>query len=116
MNKHITNTYLVSLLVSLAFVCSFLSATEPRPKTLIMVSAGWCQPCHVAKHDMENDKVLSDLVKKYEIIDVDYDLDKDIVEGYNIKTVPTFIIMHQGKELGRKTGYTKKELVNFLNK
>jgi hypothetical protein len=64
---------------------------------------------------MTQDKNLSEIIKNYEIIELDYDVDKDVVGGYNIKVVPSFVIMHQGKELGRKTGYNgPSSLYNFL--
>lgn len=116
MCKSNNTIYYLGVLACLVWFSSFLYANGNDQKTLIIVSASWCQPCHIAKHDMENDSILSSIVKRYEIIDIDYDIDKDVVDGYNIKTVPTFVVMHQGKEIKRKTGYTKKELIEFLDK
>ncbi len=64
---------------------------------------------------MTQDIKLSEMIKNYDIIELDYDVDKDVVNGYNIKVVPSFVIMHQGKELGRKAGYDGSlSLYNFL--
>jgi thioredoxin-like negative regulator of GroEL len=49
------------------------------------------------------------------VVDIDFDVDKDIITGYNIKSIPTFIIFDDGKEISRKTGYKHpRELIKFL--
>jgi thiol-disulfide isomerase/thioredoxin len=65
---------------------------------------------------MKTDPNLIEVLKNYEIIILDYDLDKDAVRGYNIKTLPTFIILEKNKEIKRKIGYQgkAKDLNKFL--
>ena len=110
----IASVLLLSCLISISSVLAF-DIAKPK-KTLLIFSADWCQPCKIAHKDMTEDKNLSEIIKNYEIIDLDYDVDKDVVGGYNIKVVPSFVIMYQGKELGRKTGYDGPlSLYNFLN-
>lgn len=96
----------VLLLSSLMFIAS-VQAKENK-KVLIIFSAPWCQSCQIAKNDMEVDKNLVETLKNYEIIEADYDVDKDLVRGYNIKTIPTFVIYSDGKEIKRKVGYDGK--------
>jgi hypothetical protein len=57
------------------------------------------------KQDLHKDKNLSEAIKQYDIIELDYDIDKDAVAGYNIKMVPSFVITSNGKEIARKVGY-----------
>lgn len=105
-----------SILTSIILLISSISYSQDTNKTLIIFSADWCSYCKVAKSDMQNDSNLSEIIKNYEIIDIDYNLDKQFVEGYNVKTLPTFIIFQDGKEMKRYTGYrNKKELIKFLN-
>ena len=105
--------FILSFLISVATVCSY---AQNNNKTLVLVSANWCHFCKVAKTDIEKNSELSEAVKKYEIIEIDFDADKDFVNGYNIKTIPTFIILDNKKEIKRQTGYRNpRQLLKFLN-
>lgn len=112
MRNTLVSVLLISCLISIASAFAFDNTSE---KVLIIFSADWCKYCHIAKNDMKNDPKLSEIVKNYTIVDVDFDVDKDIVDGYNIKTVPAFVVFENGKEKGRKIGYHgPSNLVNFL--
>lgn len=84
--------------------------------TLLFFTAPWCKFCQVAKNDINTHKNLSEIVKKYDIVFLDFDVDKEFVEGYNIKTIPTFIVINNGKETKRQVGYPggSNGLYNFL--
>lgn len=112
MRSTLVSVLLISCLVSIASVFAFENSNE---KTLIIFSADWCKYCQVAKKDMKIDAQLSETIKNYVIIDVNFDVDKDIVEGYNIKSIPAFVVFEGGKEKARKVGYTgPKNLADFL--
>lgn len=65
---------------------------------------------------MQNDTKLAEEIKKFSIIDIDFDVDKDIVDGYNIKSIPAFVVFENGKEIKRKIGYkNSNDLLKFLN-
>lgn len=111
-NSRLGNTLLISVLISICCLCAL--AKESR-KTLLIFSADWCKYCQVAKKDMQKNKDLSEIIKNYEIIDIDYDLDKDLVKGYNVNSIPAFIVYQDGKEIKRKFGYSgPNDLTNFL--
>ena len=76
-----------------------------KDKTLIIFSADWCKYCKVAKDAMINHPKLPEVIKNYTIVDVNFDVDKDIVRGYNIKSIPTFVVFENGKEKSRLQGY-----------
>ena len=99
--KNLVNVLLISLVISIASAFAF----DNPSKTLIVFSADWCKYCQVAKYDMNYDPKVRELLKNYEVIFVDYDVDKDMVEGYNIKSIPAFIILSNGGEQDRKVGY-----------
>jgi len=101
MFKSILNVLIISWLISAASAFAF----DNSKPTLLFFTAPWCKYCQVAKHDIDNDKELSETIKGYDVVFLDHDLDKDLVEGYNIKTLPTFIIFKNGKQTGRKEGY-----------
>jgi thioredoxin-like negative regulator of GroEL len=51
---------------------------------------------------------------QFQIIDVDSE--ESLVKQFNIKSVPTFILFDDNKEINRVTGLkTKEELENFIN-
>lgn len=110
--KNLVSVFLVSFLISLCSMQAF-SDEEKRP-TLIIFSADWCSHCKKAKADINNDKELSETIKNYYIVMADYDVDKDLVDGYNIKKIPTFVIINKGM-VNKKTGYhDPKDLNRFL--
>lgn len=102
MRNTLVSVLLISCLISIASAFAFENKNE---KVLIIFSADWCKYCHIAKNDMNNDPKLSEIMKNYTIVDVDFDVDKDIVRGYNIKSIPTFVVFEGGKEKGRLEGY-----------
>ena len=99
------------LIISLSSMCY----SKESEKTLLIFGAKWCKFCVESKKDLQNNETLSELVKDYTVIDLDFDKDKGIAIGHNVKSIPTFIIYQDGKELKRQIGYTGVGgLVNFL--
>lgn len=110
--KNLVSVFLVSFLISLCSLQAF-SDEEKRP-TLVIFSADWCSHCKKAKEDINNDKELSETIKNYYVVMADYDVDKDLVDGYNVKKIPTFVIINKGA-VNKKTGYHgPKDLNKFL--
>ena len=76
-------------------------------------TADWCQPCKNIKpivNEINRDKV----GLKFHTIDAD--LEKELVKKFEIKSLPTFIIIAHGKEIKRLVGaQTKQTLLTFLN-
>ena len=68
-------------------------------KQLIKFSASWCQPC---KSLAGTFKYVD--MKDVELKNVDIDEDIDLANKYGIRSVPTMVLLEDGKEVGRKTG------------
>ena len=67
--------------------------------------ATWCGPCKLMNPILDEvEKEYSDLT----ITRIDIDIDKDMVEQYNIQSVPTYIILKDGKEVDRIIGAKPK--------
>ena len=67
--------------------------------------ATWCGPCKLMN------PILDEVEKEnpnLTITRVDIDSDKDMVEQYNIQSVPTYIILKDGKEIDRIIGAKPK--------
>jgi thioredoxin 1 len=67
--------------------------------------ATWCGPCKLMN------PILDEVEKEYPnltITRIDIDSDKDMVEQYKIQSVPTYIILKDGKEVDRIIGAKPK--------
>jgi thioredoxin 1 len=75
-------------------------------------TADWCQPCKNIKpiiNEINRDK----FGLKFHMIDAD--IEQELVQRFKIQSLPTFIIINQGKEIQRLTGsQTKEKLQEFL--
>jgi thioredoxin-like negative regulator of GroEL len=80
-------------------------------KTVFYFTADWCQPCKKVK------PIVEDMKKEgfqFQMIDADYE--QLLVKRFQVKSVPTFILFEDEKEINRMTGSkTKKELEDFFN-
>lgn len=80
-------------------------------KNVFYFTADWCQPCKKVK------PIVEDMKKEgfeFQIIDVDYE--QSLVKKFEIRSVPTFILFENGKEIDRMVGAkTKEELESFIN-
>lgn len=75
-------------------------------------TADWCGPCKKVRPVVE--QINQDSPIKFQLIDVDSEL--DLVKAFEIKSVPTFILIKDGEVVNRTTGAkTKDELLEFLN-
>jgi thioredoxin-related protein len=110
-NSNLASVLLISCLISMVSIFSYAGDNKP---TLIVFSADWCAYCQKAKNDINNDPELSNIVKNYYVVTADFDVDKDLVEGYNVKSIPTFVVIN-GNVVTKKVGYNGvKDLTKFL--
>jgi len=95
-------------------LCLFLLTTQAAiaENSLLFFSANWCEHCKKAKADIQENKIeiFSDLIY------IDYDESKDLVQSYGVKKIPTFILLNKnGVEVDRKVGYHGiKNLIDFV--
>jgi thioredoxin 1 len=82
-------------------------------KSVLYFTADWCQPCKKVK------PIVKELNRDYfpgmfQMVDVD--IEKEMTQTFQIKAVPTFVLLENSKEINRITGAkTKEELENFVN-
>jgi putative thioredoxin len=80
-------------------------------KNVFYFTADWCNPCKKTR------PVVEELKKEgfqFQMIDVDYE--QLLAKQFQVKSIPTFILLEDGKELDRVTGaQTRTELENFIN-
>jgi thioredoxin 1 len=74
-------------------------------------TADWCNPCKKVKPIVE--EINKDSTIKFQMIDVDSEI--ELAKRFEIMSVPTFILMDDGKEVARLIGAQNKEnLLDFI--
>ena len=81
---------------------------------IIKINAMWCPGCLISKsiwNEIEKD------YPNFEYINLDYDLDEEVVEKYNVGNIlPVVIIEKNGIEITRIIGEkTKKEILDEMS-
>ncbi len=75
--------------------------------TLIDFWAPWCAPCKMMEPILEElEKELKDSVQ---IKKVNVDEEPNEASKFGVMGIPTYVVMKDGKEVGRKVGFTPKE-------
>ncbi len=78
---------------------------------LLDFNAEWCGPCRVMK------PVFEELAKTYagkvEFKSIDVDVDGASAEKYGVMSIPTFVIVKDGKEMSRKIGAMPKDMLKM---
>ncbi len=81
-------------------------------KHVLYFTADWCNPCKKVR------PVVDEINREYsdaKFITIDADTELELVEKFGIKSVPTFILIDDGKEVSRTTGAkTKEELLTLI--
>jgi thioredoxin 1 len=80
-------------------------------KHIFYFTADWCGPCKRVR------PIVEELTKdgySFQIIDVD--IEKELVEKFEISSVPTFILFKNEKSVKRISGaQTRNQLEDFIN-
>lgn len=75
--------------------------------------AVWCGPCRIMEPILE--ELEKEFKDKFEIEKINVDEDPKKASEFGVMSIPTYIIMKDGKEVGRKIGVTPKaELLKLL--
>lgn len=81
-------------------------------KHVLYFTADWCNPCKKVR------PVVDEINREYsdaKFITIDADTELELVEKFGIRSVPTFILIDDGKEVSRTTGAkTKEELLSLI--
>jgi len=91
--------------------CKDLSV-QYNKKLVLIFSADWCPYCRTLKKDIDNIV----LFKQYIVCFIDTDKNKNLVEKYAIKGLPTSVIIDSREnELSRKMGYKQIDYNKWLD-
>jgi thioredoxin-like negative regulator of GroEL len=79
---------------------------------VLYFTADWCNPCKKVKPIVE--EINKDSITKFQMIDVDSEM--ELTKSFEIRSVPTFILIQDGKEIKRTTGaQTREQLESFID-
>lgn len=80
-------------------------------KQVLYFSSPWCGPCRSFKPVMES------LQTEMSITFVDVDSSPQTAQQYNVRSVPTTVVLNNGMEIGRVIGArTKDEIRSLYNR
>ena len=78
-------------------------------KKLLKFSASWCGPCKMLSKVMEGQDL------GVEVKEVDIDEEYELAQQYQIRGVPTLVLLEDDKEIKRTTGMMQlNQLKTFL--
>ena len=77
---------------------------------ILYFTADWCNPCKKVKPIVEELNRNSSI--KFQVIDADSEI--ELVKSFQVRSVPTFIVVQDGKEIKRATGAQTKEQLEGL--
>jgi thioredoxin-like negative regulator of GroEL len=79
---------------------------------VLYFTADWCNPC-------QRTRPITDELKREGLVDflyVDVDTELKLAEQFGIKSIPTYILIEDGKEVKRMNGAkTRQEFLDFIN-
>jgi thiol-disulfide isomerase/thioredoxin len=79
---------------------------------VLYFTADWCNPC-------QRTRPIADELKREGLVDfifVDADTEIKLLEEFGIRSVPTYVLIEDGKEVKRMNGAkTRQEFLDFVN-
>jgi thioredoxin len=80
---------------------------------LLEFGAEWCGPCKTVAPEL--DALSRELEGKAKVVSVDIDRSPSLAREMGVRSVPTFVVFHQGRPVGGKVGALRKaELLQLL--
>ena len=90
-----------------------MSEVMGSEKAVAYFTAVWCQPCKQLK-PIYAKAGMADEMNDYFVIDVD-SIDKEFLDLYNIKSVPTIYTLDRGVIKNKITAKTAEEIIKQVN-
>lgn len=79
---------------------------------VLYFTADWCNPCKRVRPIVE--ELNKDNENKFQIIDVDSQM--ELAKNFEVRSIPTFIVIKDGVEVKRSTGaQTREQLEELIN-
>ena len=83
--------------------------------TLVDFYADWCGPCRMLSPIIES--VADSLAGEVNVVKVNVDKSPNLARRFNVKGIPTILVVKDGNVVNRKTGMgTREQLLEFVTK
>jgi thiol:disulfide interchange protein len=100
------------------FQAALLEAEQTGKPVLLDFTADWCPPCQVMKHDVWPDDAVRHAIEEGYIpvlIDTDRTQNRIISQRYNVRSIPTIIVVDAQGQVIRQGGFmSRSAMVDFL--
>ena len=80
---------------------------QSEKTVLIDFWASWCGPCRMMSPVVDN--IAETMGDKLKVCKVNIDENQELAEKYQVMTIPTFLVIKNGREIGRTIGVQSKE-------
>ena len=78
---------------------------------LIDFNAGWCGPCRSMRPMLDE---LAENNTQYKIVSIDIDEEDELVEEYEVASIPCLVVLKDGQETNRSIGLIPKDAIAAL--
>ena len=80
---------------------------------LIDFWASWCGPCRMMSPVI--DEIAEEMKEKVKVCKINIDEEQNLAVKYDVMSIPTFIVIKDGREIGRSVGVQdKSEIINMI--
>ena len=80
---------------------------------LIDFWASWCGPCRMMSPVV--DEIAVEMKDSVKVCKINIDEEQNLAVKYNVMSIPTFVVLKNGKEVGRTVGVQdKQEIIKML--
>lgn len=81
---------------------------------LIDFWASWCGPCKMMSPVI--DQIAEEMQDTVKVCKINIDEEQNLAVKYNVMSIPTFVVIKDGREVARSIGVQdKSEIVNMIN-
>ena len=81
---------------------------------LIDFWASWCGPCRMMSPVV--DEIAEEMKDAVKVCKINIDEEQNLAVKYNVMRIPTFVVIRDGKEIGRTIGVQDKEEIKKMLK
>ena len=81
---------------------------------LIDFWASWCGPCRIMSPVVN--EIAEEMKDAVKVCKINIDEEQNLAVKYNVMSIPTFVVIRDGKEIGRTIGVQDKEEIKKMLK